>query len=332
MVVALVTGATGQDGSYLCEQLAAEGVEIHALVRPGGAGEPVDAGIAAVSAAVPGVVWHEADLSDTAALAGLVERVAPDEIYNFGGISSVAQSWRDPVTTGSVTGVAVATLLDAAWRLQESSGRRVRFVQASSAEIFGDAPTVPQDETTPVHPRSPYGAAKAYAHQMVDIYRSRDLHAATVILYNHESPRRPTTFVTRKITHAAARIGAGLDDAVTLGSLDVTRDWGWAPDYVAAAVAALRHGSPDDFVVATGVPHTVADFVRLALAEVGIDDWEPRVRTDPAFVRPAEAAVQLGDATKAARELGWVPTTAFEGVVAAMVAHDVELLGAQQRA
>ena len=155
---------------------------------------------------------------------------------------------------------------------------------------------VPQDETTPVRPRSPYGAAKAYAHQMVDVYRSRGLHAATVILYNHESPRRPPTFVTRKITQAAARIGAGLDQTVTLGSLDVTRDWGWAPDYVDATVAAIRHDVPSDFVVATGVPHTVADFVRLALAEVGIDDWEARVRTDPAFVRPADAAVQLGSA------------------------------------
>jgi GDPmannose 4,6-dehydratase len=325
--VALVTGATGQDGSYLCELLAAEGTEVHALARPGSL-DVDDAGRELLRASVADLVWHEADLADPVALAAVIADVAPDEVYNFAGVSSVAQSWQDPVTTGTVTGVAVASLLHAAWRLQEDSGRPVRVVQASSAEIFGDAPA-PQTEATPIRPRSPYGAAKAYAHHMVDVFRARDLHAATVILYNHESPRRPTTFVTRKITHGVARIAAGLDRTLTLGSLDVTRDWGWAPDYVAAAVAAIRHERADDFVVATGVPHTVADFVRVAFAEVGIDDWQAHVTTDPAFVRPADAAVQLGDAGKAARELGWTPTVTFDGVVAAMVAHDVELLRAE---
>ncbi len=225
-----------------------------------------------------------------------------------------------------MSGVSVASVLDTAWRLQERTGRDVRVLQASSAEIFGQAEKAPQDESTPVRPRSPYGAAKAYGHHMVGIYRSRDLHACSVILYNHESPRRPLSFVTRKITHGVARIAAGLDDQLTLGSLDVVRDWGWAPDYVDAMIAAVRHPEPDDYVVATGQPHTVADFVEAAFARVGISDSARYVRTDPEFVRPADASVQLGDAGKARQVLGWRPTTDFVGVVDAMVDHDVALL------
>ncbi|MBB2922897.1 GDP-mannose 4,6-dehydratase [Cellulomonas cellasea] len=325
MPSSFVTGATGQDGSYLCELLAREGHEVHALVRGGSEDEP-DPGLADLLERVPGVVVHDGDLADTAGLAALVDGIEPDEVYNLAGISSVAYSWREPAATGLLSGVAVAAVLDAAWALQERTGRAVRVVQASSAEIFGDAEHAPQDESTPVRPTSPYGAAKAYAHHMVGIYRARGLHAASVILYNHESPRRPPTFVTRKITQGAARIAAGLDDVLTLGSLDVTRDWGWAPDYVDAMVAAARHDSAGDFVIATGVPHTVEDFVRLAFSRVGIEDWQARVRTDPAFVRPADASVQLGDASRARRELGWTPTTTFEQLVAAMVDHDVALL------
>lgn len=325
-----MTGATGQDGSYLCEMLAASGAEVHALVRPVAPGE-VEPGLAELQEAVPGLVIHHADLADADGLAAVVAQVAPDEIFNLAGISSVAYSWRAPLETGIVSGMAVATLLDAGWQLQERSGRPVRFVQASSAEIFGDAQQVPQDESTPIRPLTPYGAAKAYAHHMVGVYRARGMHAATVILYNHESPRRPTTFVTRKITQGAARIAAGLDRTLTLGALDVRRDWGWAPDYVRAALAVIRADVADDFVVATGAAHTVQDFVEVAFARAGIPDWAEYVRTDPQFVRPTETAIQLGDATKLRTTLGWEPTKDFAGVVRAMVDHDVELLAGARR-
>ncbi len=328
MTTALVTGATGQDGSYLCESLASDGVEIHALIRPPVDGEPPEPGLAELVAAVPGVVLHEADLADDAELRRVVSSVAPDQIYNFAAISSVAASWEQPLVTGLVSGLSVATLLHAAWELGESTGRPVRFLQASSAEIFGDAEQVPQDESTPVRPRSPYGAAKAYAHHMVGVYRARGLHASTVILYNHESPRRPPVFVTRKITQGVARIAAGLDDTLTLGSLDVRRDWGWAPDYVAAALAAVRRDVGDDYVIASGTAHSVEEFVAAAFARVGIVDWRRYVRTDPAFVRPADVSLQVGNAAKARRLLGWQPTVDFDAIVAAMVDHDVELLRA----
>ncbi|HEY0188619.1 MAG TPA: GDP-mannose 4,6-dehydratase [Cellulomonas sp.] len=325
MTVALVTGATGQDGSYLCERLAAEGVRVHALVRAV-TGPERDPGLDDLLRRTPDVVVHEGDLADGPALSDLLQQVAPDEVYNLAGISSVAYSWQEPALTGLLSGVAVASVLDGALRVQRATGRPVRVVQASSAEIFGDATEVPQNESTPVRPRSPYGAAKAYAHQMVGVSRSQGLHASSVILYNHESPRRPLSFVTRKITHGVARIAAGLDTELTLGSTDVTRDWGWAPDYVEAMVLAARHDEPDDFVVATGEPHTVADFVRAAFERAGVPDWADRVRTDPAFVRPAESTVQLGDATKAHQVLGWQPTHRFSEVVAAMVDHDLALL------
>lgn len=330
MPAALVTGATGQDGYYLCQGLAAAGLEVHAVMRPSDDGTQ-DPGLDDLRAVVPGLVEHEADLGDADALSAVVAEVAPTEVYNLGGISSVAQSWAQPVATGLVSGLAVGVLLDAAWQLQERTGRQVRFVQASSAEIFGEAPTSPQDERTPVRPRSPYGAAKAYGHHMVGVYRARGLHASAVVLYNHESPRRPEAFVTRKITRGAARIAAGLDSTLTLGSLDVRRDWGWAPDYVEAMVAAVRADVPDDYVIATGVAHTVEDFVRAAFARAGIDDWAAHVRTDPAFVRPAEASLQVGDATHAREVLGWQPTKGFTDVVDAMVDHDLALLAAVGR-
>jgi GDPmannose 4,6-dehydratase len=325
VAVAFVTGATGQDGSYLCQALAATGWDVHALVRrmPDGS---EDRGLADLLDWVPGLVVHEGDLVDFATVRRLVAEIEPVEIYNLAGISSVAYSWQDPVTTGIVSGVAVASVLQAAWALQEATGNAVRVLQPSSAEIFGEAEVSPQDELTPIRPRSPYGAAKAYAHHMVGVYRSRDLHASATILYNHESPRRPVTFVTRKITQGVARIAAGLDDSIALGTLDVSRDWGWAPDYVGAMIAAMRHPHADDFVVATGQAHTVAEFVRVAFERVGIDDWKRYVVTDPAFVRPVDASVQLGNAAKARRELGWAPSVAFEEIVHAMVDHDVAIL------
>ncbi|MCL1900055.1 MAG: GDP-mannose 4,6-dehydratase [Promicromonosporaceae bacterium] len=318
MTVALITGVTGQDGSYLAERLLADGVEVHGLV--------VNEAEAVALAGTPGLTAHLGDLSNPEGVARLVRDVQPDEIYNLGGISSVAFSWAQPVLTGLVSGLGAVGVFEAAHRLQEETGRRVRVVQASSAEIFGTPDRTPQDELTAIRPASPYGAAKAYAHLSAATYRARGLHVATCVLYNHESPRRPDTFVTRKITQAAARIAHEGGGTIAMGSLDPRRDWGWAPDYVDALVRALRHDVPEDFVIATGVTHAVSDFVAAAFARVGITAWQEHVTLDERFVRPAEAAVQVGDATKAREVLGWAPTVGFDEVVGRMVDHDVALL------
>lgn len=313
MTVALVTGATGQDGSYLVERLLAEGVTVHGVVRPGD-GLPAE----------PGWTPHAVDLADRAGLRALVLRLAPDEVYNLGGISSVARSWSEPEATAELTGLAPLTLLDAALAAQDATGRPVRVVQASSAEIFGHPQQVPQDESTPVAPRNPYGAAKAFAHHLAAVYRQRGLHVASCVLFNHESPRRPETFVTRKITRGAARIALGLDDRLVLGNLGARRDWGWAPDYVDAMVRAARHGSAGDWVVATGRAHSVEDFVRTAFAHAGVDDWERHVEVDPALLRTGDAPELVGDPSRAERELGWRRTYDFPAMVGAMVDHDLE--------
>jgi GDPmannose 4,6-dehydratase len=316
MPTAFITGITGQDGGYLAEQLLAQGAAVHGLVRHAGELAPTER-------AHPGVSLHVADLTDTAGVAGLLAEVGPDEIYNLAGISSVARSWQEPVATGEVSGLAAAGVLQSAWELAERLGRRVSVVQASSAEIFGNPASAPQDETTPIAPVTPYGAAKAYAHHMARVYRGRGLHAATVILYNHESPRRPPAFVTRKITQGAAMIARGEQDELALGNLDARRDWGWAPDYVDAMVRAARHDVPDDFVIATGRAHSVAEFVAAAFRAAGIDDWRRYVRVDPAFVRPVDAVELTGDATRARAVLGWAPTVGFDEIVARMVQTDL---------
>jgi GDPmannose 4,6-dehydratase len=312
----LITGITGQDGGYLADQLTIGGAEIHGLVRDGDqtAQDLVDR--------VPQARLHTGDLTDTDAMAGLIGELRPDEIYNLAGISSVAQSWVEPMATGRVTGLAVAGLLEAAWR-QADSGHPVRFVQASSAEMFGNPSSSPQNERTTIAPVSPYGAAKAFAHHLVGVYRGRGLHASTTILYNHESPRRPPMFVTRKITQAAARIAGGATEPLSLGNLDALRDWGWAPDYVDAMVRAARHDEPGDYVIATGAAHSVRDFVAAAFAAAGIVEWQPHVRVDPAFFRPVDAVDLTGDATVARDLLGWQPTVQFEQIVARMVEVDL---------
>ena len=311
---ALVTGATGQDGSYLVEELVRAGAEVHALVRPSSAGTLPN-----------GVHEHTGDLGDGAGLEALVAEVEPTEVYSLGGVSSVAQSWSEPALTAQVTGVAVVHLLRASLDLQERTGRPVRVVQASSAEIFGRA-APPQDERSPVDPVTPYGAAKAFAHHAVGVYRRRGLHASTCILFNHESPRRPETFVTRKITMGVARVAAGLQDRLALGNLDARRDWGWAPDYSHAMVLALRHDEPDDFVVATGVARSVREFVGAAFRAVGVTDWESLVVSDPEFDRPSDTPEQRGDASRAREVLGWAPTATFDDVVTRMVQHDRALV------
>lgn len=323
MSIALITGITGQDGSLLAERLVAEGAEVHGLVRSG------DAGRELLIRRVPKVILHDGDLAEPDSLRELVLRLAPDEIYNLGGISSVAQSWELPVLTAQVTGLAAVALLDAAWRLQQETGRAVRFLQASSAEIFGTAPQSPQTEQTPIRPLSPYGAAKALAHHAVGVYRARGLAASTCILFNHESVLRPEQFVTRKITRAAAAIAAGRQDHLSLGSLDVRRDWGWAPDYVEAMMLAIRHDPADDYVVATGVSHSIAEFVAAAFQRAGIPDWQQRVRLDPSFVRPTEVTEQVGDATRARTVLGWQPRVGFDEFVGLMVEHDMQAAGGE---
>lgn len=313
----LITGITGQDGGYLAEQLAADGAEIHGLARDG------DDATAQLLQRVPAAVLHTGDLTDPDGTGALVKQIRPAEIYNLAGISSVAQSWEMPTLTAQVTGVGVTSLLQAAWELSEA-GEPVRFVQASSAEMFGNPAHSPQDELTPLAPVSPYGAAKAFAHLLTGVYRARGLHASAAILYNHESPRRPPTFVTRKITQGAARIAAGDTEPLVLGNLDARRDWGWAPDYVDALVRAARHDEPGDYVIATGVPHTVREFVAAAFAAAGIDDWASYVRIDPQFFRPVDAVELSGDAGRARAVLGWSPTMAFEEIVARMVRAESE--------
>jgi GDPmannose 4,6-dehydratase len=319
VTTALITGITGQTGSYLCEQLVADGWSVHGLVRNADELEPV------FRERTPAANLHIGDLESIDDLRGVVDAVRPDAIFNLGGLTSVAASWQDPDRMGLIDGLRVGTLLQAAWELRQATDAPVAFVQASSAEIFGSASEVPQTEDTPVRPTNPYGAAKAYAHHLVGVYRRRGLEASSCILYNHESPRRPLAFVTRKITEGVARIALGLDDHITLGNLDASRDWGWAPDY-ARALALAATGEPGDYIIATGVPHTVRDFVEAAFAAAGIPDWEPLVEQDPAFMRPQDAPTQLGDASRARSVLGWQPTVEFAEVVRRMVENDIELL------
>ena len=315
MARALITGITGQTGSFLAEELAGLGWEVHGVVRP------TDSHREALGEIAPAARLHEGDLEDLDGLAALIDRVQPTTVFNLGGLSSVGQSWQDPLATARITGLPIAGILEAALRLQDRTGAPVGVVQASSAEIFGNAEHAPQNESTPLRPTNPYGAAKTFAHVLTGVYRERGLSAASCILYNHESPRRPPTFVTRKITRAAARIRLGLQSTVTLGNLDARRDWGWAPDYARALAAAAS--KPGDYVIATGVSHTVRDFVAAAFAAAEVPDWESRIEVDPALIRAGDAAEQVGDASKARRELGWAPTKGFTEIVAAMVEADL---------
>jgi GDPmannose 4,6-dehydratase len=308
---AFVTGIGGQDGSYLAERLITDGVEVHALANE--QEPPPDA---------PGVEVHTGDLTRVDEVRALLLDLAPDEVYNLAAISSVARSWDQPDLTALVNGTAAVALMESALQVQDKRALQVRFVQASSAEIFGQPEVTPQDESTPIRPVNPYGAAKAYAHLSADVYRRRDLHAVSAILYNHESPRRPTTFVTRKITSTVAAIATGRADRLTLGNLDARRDWGWAPDYVDALVRAARADVPRDFVIATGVGHSVRDFAAAAFNHAGIDDWERLVDSDPSLVRTADATELTGDASRARNELGWAPTVGFEELIGRMVDAD----------
>jgi GDPmannose 4,6-dehydratase len=312
---AFITGVTGQDGSYLAERLVAEGWDVHGLVRR----TPVEN-----EQSVPnGVTVHEGDLLDAEQLDATLQQVEPDLIVNLAGVTSVAASWDDPLSTFASSGGAVATVLDSALRLQNRTGREVRVVQASSAEIFGNPAQDPQNEATPLAPVSPYGAAKAFAHLVVGVYRGRGLHASSAILYNHESPRRPPTFVTRKITQGAARIARGLQEELVLGNLESRRDWGWAPDYVDAIMRMAAADEPDDYVIATGITHSVREFVQAAFDAAGLGPFGDRVRVDAAFVRPADALAPRGDASAARTKMGWAPTREFGSIIQSMVDADL---------
>jgi GDPmannose 4,6-dehydratase len=316
---ALITGITGQDGLYLAELLLDKGYAVYGMIR--GQNNPKRK---LAELTVPGVQLVEGDLTDLASLIRVFNLAQPDEIYNLGGISFVAYSWAHARLTSEVTGLGVLNILEATRLYAGDDTGKVRFYQASSSEMFGKAQDVPQRETTLLWPRSPYGVAKVFGHHMTINYReSYGLHASSGILFNHESPRRGTEFVTRKISRAVARVALGLDTEVALGNLDAKRDWGFAGDYVDAMWRMLQQESGDDFVVSTGETHTVRDFLDVAFKRVGIDDWSKIVKQDPRLIRPAEVDLLVGDSSKAREKLGWKPTVTFPELVALMVDADL---------
>jgi GDPmannose 4,6-dehydratase len=310
---ALITGITGQDGSYLAELLLAKGYDVHGVVRRS------SSDTRGRISHLPAVTLHRGDMADGGSIARIVHDVEPTEVYNLAAQSHVGESFGQPEYTGDVTGVGTLRLLEAVHWYAPGA----RFYQASSSEMFGGMlGTAPQDEETPFHPRSPYGCAKVYAHHAAVNYReSYGLHASCGILFNHESPRRGEEFVTRKIARAVGRIAAGRQDKLHLGNLDAKRDWGFAKDYVEAMWLMLQQETPDDYVIATGETHTVREFCELAFARVGLR-WEEHVVVDPALFRPAEVDLLLGDASKAREVLGWEPRCSFRSLVQEMVDAD----------
>jgi len=314
---ALVTGITGQDGSYLAELLLEKGYDVHGMVRRSSTET-----FQRLEEIRDSITLHTGDLLDQRSLVDVLRACEPVEIYNLAAMSFVAASWSQPVLTAEFTATGVTRMLEA---MREVSPE-ARFYQASSSEMFGKVLEVPQRETTPFYPRSPYGVAKCYGHFITVNYReSYDLFACSGILFNHESERRGLEFVTRKVTHAAAAIKLGLTDEVALGNLDAERDWGYAKDYVEAMWLMLQQDEPDDFVIATGKSHSVRDLVNVAFQHVGLDP-ESHVRLDPRFLRPADVEHLVGDSTKAREKLGWEPRTSFEEMIRRMVDHDLELL------
>ncbi|MBZ0273973.1 GDP-mannose 4,6-dehydratase [bacterium] len=317
MPTALITGITGQDGSYLAEFLLEKGYEVFGMVRR--SSSETHERIAHIRDRVTIV---QGDLLDDNSLMLALEASRPDEVYNLGAMSFVPTSWSQPVLTAEFTAVGVTRLLEAVRRINP----KIRFYQASSSEMFGKVREVPQKETTPFYPRSPYGVAKCYGHFITVNYReSYDMFCTSGILFNHESPRRGLEFVTRKVTHGVARIKLGLTDHLALGNLDAERDWGFAGDYVRAMWLMLQADAPDDFVIATGKAHSVRELVEIAFARAGLD-WNDFVRVDPRFLRPAEVDHLVGDPGKAREKLGWTPKVDFRGLVEMMVDADLELL------
>ena len=316
MRVALITGITGQDGSYLAELLLAKGYIVHGIVR-----RSSTFGTQRIEHIFHRLNLHYGDVTDGGAMARLVAEIEPDELYNLAAQSHVRVSFDQPAYTAEAVGLGALNVLEAA---RVVPGCRV--YQASSSEMYGQVAETPQRETTPFRPRSPYGVAKVYAHWITVNYReSYGMHASCGILFNHESPRRGETFVTRKITRAAARIASGIPETLYLGNLDARRDWGHAADYVEAMWLMLQEDEPDDYVIATGETHSVREFCERAFAYVGLD-YRDHVEIDPRYYRPAEVDLLQGDASKARRQLGWVPRVTFEGLVAGMMDAELQAL------
>jgi len=319
---ALITGITGQDGSYLAELLLAEGYEVAGVVRRTSAPNHTR-----IEHLLDRLTLHPADLLDQLSLIRLIEAVRPDELYNLAAMSFVPASWDQPMLTGEFNSQGVTRVLEAVRQVNP----RIKLYQASSSEMFGKVREVPQTEMTAFYPRSPYGVSKVFGHYITVNYReSYGLFACSGILFNHESPRRGLEFVTRKVTDGVARIKRGLSDSLSLGNLDSCRDWGFAGDYVRAMWLMLQQEEPADYVIATGKAHSVRELAELAFGRAGLD-WQDYVRLDPALVRPAEVDHLIGDSTKARQVLGWEPTVDFPGLVAMMVDADMERLARQAR-
>jgi GDPmannose 4,6-dehydratase len=324
---ALITGITGQDGQFLAEFLHGKGYQVFGLIK--GQNNPRGH---LLQEELPFVELVSGDLQDLPSLVMALEYTQPNEVYNLGAISFVALSFKQAELTANVTGLGVLRMLEAIRMVGGSQANPIRFYQASSSEMFGKVRETPQNELTPFYPRSPYGCAKVFGHNITVNYReSYGLYACSGILFNHESERRGIEFVTRKVSNAAARISLGLQDELVMGTWDTKRDWGYAGDYVKAMWAMLQPDEPDDYVVATGETHTVEEFLERAFAEVGISDWRRYVRQDPRFMRPAEVDLLIGDATKARTQLGWAPEVDFPTLVKIMMQHDLKIETAKIR-
>ena len=318
---ALITGITGQDGSYLAELLLDNGYEVFGVVRRLSAPN-----VWRIQHLLERVTLLQADLLDQLSLIKVVDKARPDELYNLAAMSFVPASWDQPMLTGEFNAQGVTRVLEAV----RSVNPKIRFYQASSSEMYGRVREVPQTELTPFYPRSPYGVSKVFGHYITVNYReSYDLFAVSGILFNHESPRRGIEFVTRKVTDGVARIALGMSDTLKLGNLDARRDWGFSGDYVRAMWLMLQQDKPDDYVIATGEAHSVRDLVEAAFSHVGLD-WNKHVGVDPQFLRPAEVDLLIGDPSKAKKELGWEPSVNFQSLVAMMVDADIARLKAGQ--
>jgi GDPmannose 4,6-dehydratase len=316
---ALITGITGQDGRYLSEFLTGKGYQVFGVVR----GQNTPKAELVVNEN-PSLELVDGDLRDLSSLIAVVEQVQPDEVYNLGAMSFVQLSFTQPDLTAEITGLGVLRMMEAVRIVGGAQNNPMRFYQASSSEMFGKVRETPQTEMTPFHPRSPYGVAKVFGHNITVNYREAyGLHASSGILFNHESPRRGLEFVTRKITNSLARIKLGRQNQISLGNIDSARDWGFAGDYVEAMWLMLQQEEPDDYVVATGETHTVRDFLDVAFRVAGYDEWKPYVRHDERFERPAEVDLLMGDASKAHSILGWKPKVSFEQLVSMMYEHDL---------
>jgi GDPmannose 4,6-dehydratase len=322
---AFITGVTGQDGQHLAEFLHGKGYQVFGMVK--GQNNPK---ADLLRDHFPYVEIVPGDLADLPSLVKAMEVAQPDEVYNLAAISFVALSWNQAELTANLTGTGVLRMLEAVRMVGGATENKIRFYQASSSEMFGKVRETPQTERTPFHPRSPYGCAKVFGHDITVNYReSYGLWACSGILFNHEGPRRGVEFVTRKVTNAAARIKLGLQNELVMGNLDAKRDWGYAGDYVKAMWLMLQQDEPDDYVIATGETHTIEELVERAFAEVGIDDWKKYVRQDPKFFRPAEVDLLIGDATKAREKLGWTPEVDFPSLVKMMVTNDLAIEAAR---